>query len=119
MTRVPKGKYLISVKYLYLTVIKFYYTIIHLSIAGVLCNFPILLFSLIDILNRFDVEEEDADGLSESVDYLIMGYVKHTVPIRDQTHKLYLPHRFYPLNIFPRYSFEIMNDITIYFHIVL
>ena len=52
--------------------------------------------------NRFDVEEDDGDVLSESVDYLIMGYVKHSVPIRDPTHKLFLPHRFYPLNIFPR-----------------
>ena len=33
-----------------------------------------------------------------------MGYVKHSVPVRDVAHKLYLPHRFYPLNIFPRYE---------------
>merc|ERR1712173_422302 len=26
-----------------------------------------------------------------------------TVPIRDTTHKLYLPSKFYPLNIFPRH----------------
>ena len=56
---------------------------------------------------RFDVEE-DIDGLSESVDYLIMGYVKHSVPVRDVAHKLYLPHRFYPLNIFPRYKIYVL-----------
>ena len=56
---------------------------------------------------RFDVEE-DTDGLSESVDYLIMGYVKHSVPVRDVAHKLYLPHRFYPLNIFPRYKIYVL-----------
>ena len=56
---------------------------------------------------RFDVEE-DTDGLSESVDYLIMGYVKHSVPVRDVSHKLYLPHRFYPLNIFPRYEIYVL-----------
>ena len=57
---------------------------------------------------RFDVEQEDTDGLSESVDYLIMGYVKHSVPVRDVAHKLYLPHRFYPLNIFPRYEIYVL-----------
>ena len=57
---------------------------------------------------RFDVEQEDTDGLSESVDYLIMGYVKHSVPVRDVAHKLYLPHRFYPLNIFPRYKIYVL-----------
>ena len=58
--------------------------------------------------SRFDVEQEDTDGLSESVDYLIMGYVKHSVPVRDVAHKLYLPHRFYPLNIFPRYEIYVL-----------
>ena len=26
-----------------------------------------------------------------------------TVPVRDPGHKHYLPHKFYPLNVFPRY----------------
>ena len=37
-----------------------------------------------------------------------MGYVKHSVPVRDVAHKLYLPHRFYPLNIFPRYKIYVL-----------
>ena len=40
---------------------------------------------------------------SESIDYLIMGHVMATVPIRDRSSKWYLPAKFYPLNIFPRY----------------
>ena len=38
---------------------------------------------------------------SESIDYLIMGHVMATVPIRDRSSKWYLPAKFYPLNIFP------------------
>ena len=64
---------------------------------------------------RFDVEQEDTDGLSESVDYLIMGYVKHSVPVRDVAHKLYLPHRFYPLNIFPRYEINVLIQFKYFF----
>ena len=64
---------------------------------------------------RFDVEE-DTDGLSESVDYLIMGYVKHSVPVRDVAHKLYLPHRFYPLNIFPRYEIYVLIQFKYLFY---
>ncbi len=32
-----------------------------------------------------------------------MGKVIFSVPIRDVNHKLYLPSRFYPLNIFPKH----------------
>ena len=32
-----------------------------------------------------------------------MGKVMATVPIRDTSHKHYLPSKFYPLNIFPRH----------------
>ena len=66
------------------------------------------MFSFI-LNNPLTVQRQEADdimdnvALSESIDYLIMGNVLHTVPIRDPGHKLYLPHRFYPLNVFPRY----------------
>ena len=33
----------------------------------------------------------------------VMGKVMATVPIRDTSHKLYLPSKFYPLNIFPKH----------------
>ena len=79
----------------------FTYSRIMLVIGPLSNKLTILL--LIVLYRSFDVEEDTGDGLSESVDYLIMGYVKHSVPIRDPTHKLYLPHRFYPLNIFPRW----------------
>ena len=44
----------------------------------------------------------EAPPESESIDYLIMGHVMATVPIRDRASKWYLPAKFYPLNIFPR-----------------
>ena len=44
-----------------------------------------------------------AATLSESIDYLVMGRLTASVPIRDMTHKLYLPTKFYPLNIFPKH----------------
>jgi len=48
-------------------------------------------------------EDMTTATLSESIDYLVMGQVLATVPIRDISHKLYLPSKFYPLNIFPKY----------------
>lgn len=40
---------------------------------------------------------------SESIDYLMTGHAMTSVPIRDVTSKWYLPPKFYPLNIFPRF----------------
>jgi hypothetical protein len=40
---------------------------------------------------------------SESIDYLLLGYSHHAVPIRDVASKWYLPSKLYPLNIFPRF----------------
>lgn len=48
-------------------------------------------------------ESNEPEHLSESIDYLIMGSVVHSVPIRDPKKKLYLPNQFYPLNVFPKY----------------
>ena len=48
------------------------------------------------------VEALSPPAESESIDYLIMGHVMATVPIRDRASKWYLPAKFYPLNIFPR-----------------
>ena len=48
------------------------------------------------------VEAHPPPAESESIDYLIMGHVMATVPIRDRASKWYLPAKFYPLNIFPR-----------------
>lgn len=41
--------------------------------------------------------------IAESVDYLLLGHVFQTVPIRDPANRWYLPSRFYPLNIFPKF----------------
>ena len=48
-----------------------------------------------------------------------MGYVKHSVPVRDVAHKLYLPHRFYPLNIFPRYEIYVLIQFKYIFSCAL
>ncbi len=48
-------------------------------------------------------EAQSDSSMSESIDYLVMGQVMATVPIRDVSHKHYLPSKFYPLNIFPRH----------------
>jgi beta-1,3-galactosyltransferase 1 len=49
---------------------------------------------------------EDADGkpFTSNLDYAVIGHVMHTVPIREQTSKWYLPVSFYPLNIFPKFT---------------
>ena len=46
--------------------------------------------------------DKEPPSESESIDYLIMGYVMSSVPIRDRSSKWYLPPKFYPLNIFPK-----------------
>ena len=42
-------------------------------------------------------------GDGDSIDYLFMGRTITAVPIRDPGNKWYLPLKFYPLNIFPKY----------------
>lgn len=42
-------------------------------------------------------------GRTQSTDYALIGHVLNTVPIRDPESKWYLPPKFYPLNIFPKF----------------
>ena len=58
-------------------------------------------YSLIE--GNFMVPESPTpEDATESLDYLLMGSVMATVPIRNTNSKWYLPPRFYPLNIFPK-----------------
>ena len=69
--------------------------------------------SLLPFLKRTQMKLKDPAGLenlSESIDYLVMGKVVADVPIRDVTHKHYLPSKFYPLNIFPKGAF--INNVV-------
>ena len=48
---------------------------------------------------------KDYTGVDRSIsaDYALIGSVMETVPIRDPQSKYYLPPKFYPLNIFPKF----------------
>ena len=48
-------------------------------------------------------QEVTAPSASESIDYLMMGDLQTAVPDRNLASKWYLPPRFYPLNIFPKF----------------
>jgi len=48
---------------------------------------------------------KDYEGVDRSIsaDYALIGSVMETIPIRDPLNKYYLPPKFYPLNIFPKF----------------
>jgi len=48
-------------------------------------------------------DSTDGSEVTKGVDYSLLGHVMNTVPIRDPTSKWYLPLKFYPLNIFPKF----------------